>query len=83
MKPYILQETNWRAVKDTEYRVAVLPGGPQKPANYHLPYGTDTYLATEVAQRSAALAWEQDVKTLVLPATAYGVNSGQLDSACT
>ena len=79
MKPYILQETNWRAVKNTEYRVAVLPWGATEAHNYHLPYGTDTYLATEVAQRSAALAWEQNVKILVLPAMAYGVNSGQLD----
>ncbi|MFA5301874.1 MAG: creatininase family protein [Bacteroidales bacterium] len=79
MKPYILQETNWHTVKDTEYRVAVLPWGATEAHNYHLPYGTDTYLATEVAQRSAALAWEQNVKALVLPSMAYGVNSGQMD----
>ena len=79
MRPYILQETNWHAVKDTGFRVAVLPWGATEAHNFHLPYGTDTYLATEVAQRSAALAWEQHVKTLVLPSMAYGVNSGQMD----
>ena len=79
MNPYILQETNWHAVKDTEYRIAILPWGATEAHNYHLPYGTDTYLATEVAQRSAHLAWEQNVKALVLPSMAYGVNSGQMD----
>ena len=79
MKPFILQETNWHTVKETKYKVAVLPWGATEAHNFHLPYGTDTYLATEVAQRSAALAWEQHVKTLVLPAMAYGVNSGQMD----
>ncbi|MDD5283415.1 MAG: creatininase family protein, partial [Bacteroidales bacterium] len=79
MKPFILQETNWHTVKETKYKVAVLPWGATEAHNFHLPYGTDTYQATEVAQRSAALAWEQHVKTLVLPAMAYGVNSGQMD----
>lgn len=79
MKPYILKETNWHTVKDTTYRIAVLPWGATEAHNYHLPYGSDTYMATEIAQRSAALAWERGVKVLVLPEIAYGVNSGQLD----
>ena len=79
MKSYILQETNWHTVKDTKYQVAVLPWGATEAHNYHLPYGSDTYMATEVARQSAALAWEREVKVLVLPEIAYGVNSGQMD----
>ena len=76
MEPYILKETNWLTVKDTTYRIAVLPWGATEAHNYHLPYGSDTYMATTIANRSAALAWEHGVKVLVLPEIAYGVNSG-------
>ena len=79
MKPYILQQTNWHKVKETKYTLAVLPWGATEAHNFHLPYGTDTYMATEVARRSAAIAWERGIKTVVLPEIAYGVNSGQMD----
>ncbi|HPB78087.1 MAG: creatininase family protein [Bacteroidales bacterium] len=79
MKPYLLEETNWHTVKEMEYQVALLPWGATEAHNYHLPYGSDTCMATHVARRSAALAWERGVKALVLPQIAYGVNSGQMD----
>ncbi|NLA15851.1 MAG: creatininase family protein [Bacteroidales bacterium] len=79
MKSYILEETNWHTIKETKYQLALLPWGATEAHNYHLPYGSDTFMATEVAKRSAALAWERNVKALVLPEIAYGVNSGQMD----
>ncbi|HPV87592.1 MAG TPA: creatininase family protein [Bacteroidales bacterium] len=79
MKPFILQQTNWHTVKEMKYEIAVLPWGATEAHNYHLPYGTDTILAAEVAGRSTAIAWEQGVRVLVLPEIAYGVNSGQMD----
>lgn len=42
MKPYILEQTNWKQVKNQKYEVAVLPWGATEPHNYHLPYGTDS-----------------------------------------
>ena len=37
-RPYVLAETNWKAVKATDYEVAVLPWGATEAHNYHLPY---------------------------------------------
>ena len=78
-RPYILTETNWKNVKETHYKVAVLPWGATEAHNYHMPYATDTILAEHVAAEAARLAWEQDAKVMVLPSIAFGVNTGQLD----
>lgn len=78
-RPYILSETNWKTVKETRYKVAILPWGATEAHNYHMPYATDTILAEHVAAEAARLAWEQDAKVMVLPAIAFGVNTGQLD----
>jgi len=78
-KPYLLAETNWKTVKDTDYQVAVLPWGATEAHNYHLPYATDNYEAAYVAAESARLAWEQSTKVIVLPGIPFGVNTGQMD----
>lgn len=79
MNSYNLQETNWKEIKDRIYDVAVLPWGCTEAHNLHLPYGTDTLLAQDVALRSAALAEEAGARCIVLPAIPFGVNSGQMD----
>ena len=78
-RPYILQETNWKTVKDTDYKVAILPWGATEAHNYHLPYATDNYLSEYVAMETAKKAWEQGAKSIVLPTITYGVNTGQMD----
>ena len=42
IRHYILAETNYKAVKESHYDVAVLPWGATEAHNYHLPYSTDT-----------------------------------------
>lgn len=79
MRPYVLAETNWKAVQETEYRVAILPWGATEAHNYHLPYATDNYEATYVAEESARRAWERGAKVIVLPTIPFGINTGQLD----
>ena len=79
MKPYILEETNWKAVRDELYEVAILPWGATEAHNYHMPYGTDNYQVEWVAEKAAGKPWERGVKPLVLPGIRYGVNTGQLD----
>ena len=44
-RPYILAETNFKAVKEQNYTVAILPWGATEAHNYHLPYATDNILA--------------------------------------
>lgn len=79
MRPYILAENNWKTVKETDYKLAILPWGATEAHNYHLPYGTDIVEAEQVAAEGARIAWEKGIKLTVLPAIPFGVNTGQFD----
>lgn len=79
MRPYILSEANWLMLKDFNYELAILPWGATEAHNYHLPYGTDNYEASAIAERSAAFAWEKGAKVVILPTIPFGVNTGQSD----
>ena len=79
MRPYILAETNWKSVKQSDFQVAVLPWGATEAHNYHLPYGTDIFLADYIAAESARLAFDRGGKVIVLPTIPFGVNTGQPD----
>lgn len=79
MRPYILAETNWKALKDAEMELAVLPWGATEAHNYHMPYGTDNIEADHIAAESARIAWERGAKVIVLPTIPFGVNTGQSD----
>lgn len=80
MRPYILEETNWKQIKNQKYDVAVLPWGATEPHNYHLPYGTDFLESACIAADSAKKAWENGAKIMVLPAIPLGVqNPGQIE----
>ena len=78
-RPYILAETNWKAVKETKFTTAILTWGATEAHNYHLPYATDNYQVEYVAAAAAKLAWEAGAKVIVLPNIPFGVNTGQLD----
>lgn len=79
MRPYILAETNWKAIKDLQVEVAVLPWGATEAHNYHMPYATDNYEAEAFAAEAGRLAWEKGTKAVVLPGIPFGVNTGQDD----
>ncbi|MGI9552822.1 MAG: creatininase family protein [Aurantibacter sp.] len=79
MRPYILAETNWEAVKETKFDLAVLPWGATEAHNYHLPYATDNIQADHIVAASANLVWEKGGKAIVLPTIPFGVNTGQSD----
>jgi len=78
-RPYILQETNWKTVRETDYEVAVLPWGATEAHNYHLPYGTDNIQNEFIISEAAKLAWDRGAKIMVLPNIPFGVNCQQLD----
>lgn len=78
-RPWVLAESTWRELADVPVEVAVLPWGATEPHNYHLPYGTDTYLAEHVAAESARVAWEAGARVVALPAVPFGVQTTQLD----
>jgi len=79
MRPYILAETNWDALKDTKLDLAILPWGATEAHNFHLPYATDNIQADHMVAASAKLAWEKGSKVIVLPTIPFGVNTGQSD----
>lgn len=79
MKSHILQESNWKEIEKSKIKVAILPWGATEAHNYHLPYGTDTFLAQKLASDTAKLANKKGAGAIVLPPIGYGVNSGQLE----
>ena len=79
MRPYILEESNWKAIKEMDVEVAILPWGATEAHNYHLPYGTDIYETEAIAAESGRIAWEKGAKLMVLPCMPFGVNTGQVD----
>ena len=78
-RPYVLAETHWKTVKNTDYAVAVLPWGATEAHNYHLPYATDVIECDHIAAEAARIAWEKGAKVIVLPTVPFGVNTGQFD----
>ena len=79
MRDYILEETNWKAVKVDKPEVAILPWGATEAHNYHMPYGTDNYIATALAAACAKTAIAKGANVMVLPTVPFGVNTGQPD----
>jgi len=49
-----------------------LPWGATEPHNLHLPYGTDTYETTVLAERAAEFAWKNGAKVVALPTVPFG-----------
>lgn len=78
-RPHVLADCTYGALRDARHDVALLPWGATEAHNFHLPYGTDTIEASEVAARAAGLAWEMGARPIVLPAIPFGVQTGQLD----
>ena len=79
MRPYILAETNWYKLKDTQPDLAILPWGATEAHNNHLPYSTDNIEADQIISRSAGIAYDRGAKLIVLPTIPFGVNTGQAD----
>lgn len=78
-RPYVLAETKWKTVKETEYQAAILPWGATEAHNYHLPYTTDNIQSEYISITSAGKAWEKGAKVVVLPCVPFGVNTGQIE----
>lgn len=78
MRPWHLAEVTLKIVREQPYEVAVLPVGACEPHGLHLPYGTDTYEVTAVAERACEKAWERGAKVILLPTIPYGVDANLL-----
>lgn len=78
-RPGVLSDLAFPAVTAQPWPVALLPFGATEPHNTHLPFGTDTLLATEVAARVASACIERGTRVIALPTIPFGVNTTQLD----
>ncbi|MCU0633361.1 MAG: creatininase family protein [Gemmatimonadaceae bacterium] len=79
--PWRLAESHWPTVRSAGYTIAVLPWGATEAHNTHLPYGTDSYQATWLAEQAARQAWDAGARVLVLPTIPFGVQTTQRDIA--
>jgi creatinine amidohydrolase len=79
MRPFILAETNWKAIKDQKIDLAVLPWGATEAHNFHLPFATDNIMVEKIVQEAAREAWDRGARPIVLPLIPFGVNTGQMD----
>jgi creatinine amidohydrolase len=79
MEPFILAETYWKAIKDENIDLAVLPWGATEAHNYHLPFSTDNVMVDKIARESARIAWNKGARVIILPLIPFGVNTGQMD----
>lgn len=62
-------------VRERELEVAVVPIGATEPHGLHIPYGSDTFHATAVADRCCEAALKLGAKVVLLPTIPYGVDS--------
>ena len=79
MRPYILAENNWKAIRNTQPELAVLPWGATEAHNYHLPFCTYNVQVERIAAEAAGKAWSEGAKVIVLPVVPFGVHTGQFD----
>jgi creatinine amidohydrolase len=78
VRPWILSELNYAAVRENPYEVAVLPMGATEPHNLHLPYGTDTFESECIAGRACEAAFSKGARVVMLPPVPYGTETNQL-----
>lgn len=77
-RPWKLAETNYAAVKERRFEVAVLPFGATEPHNLHLPYGTDWYEGEIVGEQICQAAHQRGAKVILLPTLPYGTETNQM-----
>jgi creatinine amidohydrolase len=74
-RPWILAETNYGAMKDAKFEVAVLPLGATEPHNLHLPYGTDVFEASRIGEELCQAAHQRGATVILLPTIPFGTET--------
>ena len=54
-RPWVLAETTWSIVRESQYDAAILPWSATEAHNLHLPCRTDVYKSDSVAAEAARL----------------------------
>ncbi|MEQ1825990.1 MAG: creatininase family protein [Pirellula sp.] len=74
-RPWVLAESDYETVKESNIQVAVLPLGATEPHNLHLPYGTDLFEATILGEHLCQAAYHRGAKIVLLPTIPFGVQT--------
>ena len=77
-RPWILAECDQHDIKSRRIEVAVLPWGATEAHNYHLPYGTDNFQVTDLAERGCEVAYKAGADVVCLPTIPFGINSNTM-----
>jgi len=75
VRDWRLDELTHRMVRERDLEVAVLPIGSTEPHGLHLPYGSDTFHTTAVADQCCERAQELGANVVLLPTIPYGVDA--------
>ncbi|HLF20046.1 MAG TPA: creatininase family protein [Bacteroidota bacterium] len=78
MKSWKLQELTLDVVRKQDYKVAILPIGSTEAHGPHVPYGSDTFHTTAIAELVCEKAWAQKARTVLLPTIPYGVQGNTM-----
>lgn len=72
MSSHELMNLDLKEVEAAGYTTAVLPLGATEPHNYHLPYGTDNFIAYHIAAEATRKANALGGKCVCLPPLQFG-----------
>lgn len=78
MNHWRLQELTLTETKNHKYQVAILPIGSTEAHGHHVPYGSDAFHSTAIAERICAKASDQRPRILLLPTIPYGVQGNTM-----
>jgi creatinine amidohydrolase len=78
MHPWKLQELTLKTIRKQKYQLAILPIGSTEAHGLHVPYGSDTFHSTAIAERVCSAAWERKARVILLPTIPYGVQGNTM-----
>ncbi len=78
MKPWRLQELTQKAILEYAFQLAVLPIGSTEAHGMHVPYGSDAFHSTAIADRVCERAWSKNARPVLLPTIPYGVQGNTM-----
>jgi len=78
MKPWKLQELTLSEVRKQEFQLAVLPTGSTEAHGPHVPYGSDVFHASAIAELVCEKAWNRKARPVLLPTIPYGVQGNTM-----
>ena len=78
MKPWKLQELTLDVVRKQDYKVAILPVGSTEAHGPHVPYGSDVFHTSAIAELVCEKAWAEKARAVLLPTIPYGVQGNTM-----